>query len=162
MSISNGPCELPGGEWSGEEEEDVSAYESSEEEQEVRVLALSVLYLFYWPPFFSGPSLYRKYYRTSRYIHIEKITALTSMWGSLRFAPIIIDVRRTALILRCGAMCVHRLTAHAHRCVKLKQGSTKCMQGVLPISYFSVCSLHRWHCAKYRAYRTTGILLAKQ
>ena len=33
----------------------------------MRVLALLVLYLFYWPPFFFGPSLYRKYYRTSRY-----------------------------------------------------------------------------------------------
>ena len=32
----------------------------------MRVLALLVLYLFYWPPFFFGPSLYRKYYRTSR------------------------------------------------------------------------------------------------
>ena len=34
----------------------------------MRVLALSVLYLFYWPPFFFGSSLYRKYYRTSQYL----------------------------------------------------------------------------------------------
>ena len=31
-----------------------------------------------------------------------------------------------------------RLTAHAHRCVKLKQGRGP---GVLPVSYFSVCSM---------------------
>ena len=63
---------------------------------------------------------------------------------------------RSNFALRCSA---RRLIAHAHRCVKLKQGSTNCMQ---PVSYFSVCSMHRWHCAKYQAYRTTGILLAKR
>ena len=37
------------------------------------------------------------------------------------FHILYIDVRRTALIMRCGAQRIH-LTAHAHRCVKLKQG----------------------------------------
>ena len=42
------------------------------------------------------------------------------MWGFAALAPII-DVRRTALILR-WRRTARRLTAHAHRCVKLKQG----------------------------------------
>ena len=36
--------------------------------------ALLVLYLFYWPPFFSlGSSLYRKYYRTSRSKYLQNV-----------------------------------------------------------------------------------------
>ena len=46
----------------------------------MRVLALSVLYLFYWPPFFSGSSVYRKYYRTSLYDDEEFLRTIGQFW----------------------------------------------------------------------------------
>ena len=51
------------------------------------------------------------------------------------------------------------LTAQAHRCVKLKQSQSNDKARRTP-SLISLCV--RWHCAKYRAYKTTGILLAKR
>ena len=80
----------------------------------MRVLALLVLYLFYWPPFFFGPSLYRKYYRTSRYDE-EFLRTIGQFWTiSFSLRTKLSQMLQSVLCITTNKYLVHVLVVLLH------------------------------------------------
>ena len=109
----------------------------------MRVLALSVLYLFYWPPFFGGSALYRKYYRTSQYICMGEVPKLR-----------IVFLRLTQLAIQCisgACSCCHLklpLTMlHPLTCSALSPGLTLLCDFFIYIVCIQYCFFWLWFCS---------------